>query len=812
MKKTLKTAFLAILFVLTSLFTQAAIIKGRITDTHGNALAFANLIVKNTTIGTTSNEDGYYSLDLAPGKYELIFQYIGFRKKSVEVDLSYEDILIDVVLESESFLLKEIVIEGSDYDPAYAIIRKAQEKRRYYLREEIKSYRCKAYIKGLQKLTKKPRSLVGVKIDLDTGIVYFSESISELSFENPDKYKEKMISSKVSGNNQAFSFNQATDTWVNLYENVNGEELNGRGLVSPIAANALAYYRYRLEGAYQEGNSIINKIRIIPRRKNAPAYSGFIYIIEDSWRIHSADLYLTKGTLEFVDSAAIQQVYAPVPEKGLWLPVSQKVSFDFKAFGFEGNGYFIFVYSNYEVEPMLQPKYFDNEVIAVEPEANKRDTSYWNKIRPVPLTFEEMKDYREKDSIRIIKESPVYRDSVDAVRNKISIGEILWAGYTYEKSHKKVRLSFQPILSTFQYNTVEGFVTDFNINYQKSYEDRRSFSIAPVLRYGFSNRAFQGKITAGYTFNAYKRARFEVEGGHYVDQFSRTNSISPFVNTFYTLLREENFLKIYQKSYGKFFYGQELINGLRFFGTMEYAHRQALANTSDYTFKDFKEREFTPNFPINQELAFTDFAPNQSLTLGFVFLINFKQKYASYPNLKFVVESKYPTLRINYRRGLRIFGSDVDYDFLTLGINHSFTLGLVGESNYEIEAGAFLSKKSLTFVDFRHFNGNQTIFLNTDFSSFQLLDYYQYSTQDRYIRAHFTHHFNGLLINAIPLIKKLKWQGVLGVNYLHTEQAGNYLELNVGIEHIFKILRIDFVNAFQTGQSYRNGFRIGLGF
>ena len=410
----IKTLFFFLIFIVYT--SQASVVKGRITDANDNPLAFANLIVKNTTIGTTSNEDGYYALELAPGKYELVFQYIGFQKKIVPIDLEDGDLIVDVILQSESLLLKEVVIEASDDDPAYAIIRQAQKKRRYYLREEIKSFKCKAYIKGLQKLDKKPKNILGVKVDIDTGIVYFSESFSELSYEQPNKFKEKMISSKVSGDNQGFSFNQATDSWLNLYENVSGEEINGRGLVSPIASNAMAYYRYRLEGAFYDGDLIINKIRLIPRRKNAPAYAGFIYIIEDSWRIHSTNLYLKKGTLEFVDSAAIRQVYAPIPEKDVWLPVSQNLNFAFKAFGFKGHGYFAFIYSNYEVEPAFTPKYFNNEVIAIASDANKKDSIYWNKIRPIPLTTEEVTDYREKDSIRVIKESPVYQDSVDAVK------------------------------------------------------------------------------------------------------------------------------------------------------------------------------------------------------------------------------------------------------------------------------------------------------------------------------------------------------------------------------------------------------------
>jgi hypothetical protein len=47
-----------------------------------------------------------------------------------------------------------------------------------------------------------------------------SESESKLSYIKPGKYREVMISSKVSGSNRAFSFNRATDIGINFYQNL----------------------------------------------------------------------------------------------------------------------------------------------------------------------------------------------------------------------------------------------------------------------------------------------------------------------------------------------------------------------------------------------------------------------------------------------------------------------------------------------------------------------------------------------------------------------------------------------------------------
>ncbi len=795
----------------TQLSAQQATVKGRVTDAQGDALSYAAIYVEGTNIGTTTNEEGDYATKLSNGTYTLVFQYVGFKTQSQTITIEGENILLDVVLSTEAMLLKEIIVERSDQDPAYAIIRQAQAKRKYYLNEEIKSYQCKVYIKGLNRLSSKPKSFMGVRIDLDTGIVYLSESLSELSYQQPNQYKERMIASKVSGDPRGFSFNQATNAWLNLYENISAQELTERGLVSPIAANAMAYYRYRLEGAFYQQGELVNKIRVIPRRRLAPAYSGFIYITEGTWRIHSTDLYLQKGVVEFVDSITVKQVYAPVQDD-IWLPLSQKFYFSADGFGFKGNGYFAFVYSDYIVEPAFDKKHFNKEVITVEKESNKKDSIFWEQIRPVPLTLEENLDYQRKDSIRIMKESPVYKDSLDRERNKLSVGEVLWAGYTYRNTARKKSFSFQPIFSTFQYNTVEGLVTDFTLDYQKNYEDRRFFSVQPTLRYGFANQRFQAKIATAYRFNPLANAQISLEGGRYVEQVSRVQSISPFVNSVYTLFREENFLKIYEKSYGKVRYQHRLLKGLRMFTELEYANRNPMQNNSDYAFRDVEGRAFTSNVPLTRENISAEFEQNQALTFGLVMLVDFKQKYARYPDRLFVIESKYPTFRLNYRRGIPILGSDVNYDFLTLGVFQDLSLGLVGNTEYNFEIGAFLSSNQMTFIDFRHFLGNQTIFYREAFGGFQLLDYYKFSTNQAYLLANFEHHFEGFLLNAIPLLRRLKWQTVASANYLYTQDARHYFELGVGIEHIFKILRVDFITAFQSGEKINTGLRVGLGF
>jgi hypothetical protein len=112
----------------------------------------------------------------------------------------------------------------------------------------------------------------------------------------------------------------------------------------------------------------------------------------------------------------------------------------------------------------------------------------------------------------------------------------------------------------------------------------------------------------------------------------------------------------------------------------------------------------------------------------------------------------------------------------------------------------------------QHFNGNET-FINLKYlNSFQLAPYYKYSNSEKfYALAHLEHHFNGLLTNKIPGFNKLKWNLVAGSNAFYVNDQNYYVEVFGGIENIFKLLRIDFVTAWQPGAGNDFGVRLGFG-
>ena len=818
MNKSLLSLFLVLFSMVLS--AQQVLVSGKITDEKNQALSFSSVLVKGSTQGTNANADGFYSLKLAPGLYELIFQYVGYKKK-VEKIVVEGNTIKNVSLSPESYELKEVVIKDGE-DPAYAVIRAAIKKRKFYL-NEVNAFTCKAYIKGLQRLKDFPKKMVklinamnsgGEKIDSTLlGVVYLSESETKYHYRKPNDEKEIMYSSRVSGDNKAFSFNQVSDMKFSVYENlITLDGLSDRPFISPINENALLSYRYKLLGTTFEDGKMLNKIEITPKRKTDPCFRGIIYIQENTWRVHSADVYLTKDAkIDFVDTLHIKQLNAPVNDS-IWMPTGLNMTFNFKVFGFVGDGYFNAVFSDYDMNPVFPKKFFKNEVLKVEDGANKKDTGYWKESRPVPLTYEEQADYRKKDSIGAIKNTDRYKDSIDRKGNKLTLNDLI-LGYSYNKTAKQFSLNTSGLLTSgVQYNTIEGINASIKVNMTKRYEDRRSHDLATTVRYGFSNYLWGGTANWKYVFKPEKFESVNVKVGTTAQQFNSNDPINATMNTSYTLFDNENFMKLYKKSYASFGYRKELINGLIVNFNTEYAERSSLRNTAFDLWVDNKTKLFTSNDPLRPNTDDSSFAVNNSFIVELGFSIRFKQKYYTRPHQKIIVGSKFPIINIQYTKAIPGLNTKADYDLAKMVIDDNIKLGLFGTFAYRLKGGYFLTSKYVEFMDYKHFDGNQTILANNDYlNSFKLLPYYTYSTKNWYAEAHAEHHFNGFIFNKVPLLKKYRIQEVVGGHVLFNDKLDQYYEINFGIEHILQIIRIDYILGYGPNGAFNQGFVIGLG-
>ena len=803
-------------------FSQPFSLKGVTYDHEKSTLPFTSIYIQGTSKGTSANTNGEFQFRLEKGKYSLVFRAVGYKQLIREVDLS-KDTDLSVALEAEAYQLKDVVIKANAEDPAYEIIRNAIKKRREHL-TEVKAYSCDTYIKGVTKLKNAPKKFLGREVQgelkdmgLDSGkrgILYLSESVSKFNFQQPNKINEEMISSKVSGNSNGFSFNQATDFLISFYKNtVEISDLSRVGFVSPIADNAMLFYRYKFIGTFREGNDWINKIQVISRRKYDQVFNGYIYIMDDSWRIHSTDLEITNNSMiEGIDTLRIKQQFIPV-KNNKWMLASQQYDYSGGIFSFKFLGSYTGVFSNYNIEPNFPPKFFTNRVLKVNADANKRDSTYWAGIRPMLLTPEERRDYVKKDSIKLWRSSDKYRDSIDRKANKFKLLKVLTLGYAHQNTKEKESWRISGPLFNINYNTVEGWVYSPGLTYRKTLKDSTVLIAKVNGRYGFENKKLTANASLGYVYDRKHNGYVGLSGGtSYADFNSNYSAIPPLFNTISTLFSKENILKLYKKDFVNVISGRELSNGLYLSGNLEYASRTPLVNTSFRTASRFPDKEFTANNPYPSSGNDYAFTAHKALTMGITLNIAFAQTYIERPDFNIRQGSVYPKLQLDYRKGIKgVLNSDVDFDYVGARIfDANKKLGILGAFRYSIAAGKFLNRNKMYYMDFKHFAGSD-IFVYTQFiDGFMMLSPYEFSTGKQFLEAHFEHNFGGLFLSKIPLFKQLKLEEVVGVNYLRSDVIKNYTEAYVGVQRFG--LRLNFVKNFNYNNRSSTGFRISAAF
>lgn len=797
---------------------KGGLITGKITDEHAQPLPFVSVYLEGTTQGTTSNIEGDYKLELAPGTYRLVYRMIGYRQQVEEIRLGQETVRRDIRLLPESYKLKEVTINAAAEDPAYAIIRQAQAKRSYY-QDEVKAFRCESYVKSTQRLTSYPKRFFGQPVDIGplvdsaSGIMYLSESVSKIAYRQPGGVKEEMLSSIVSGDPRAYSFNRGADLQrINFYSALlDFGGLVPRGIVSPIAPSAMLFYRFKLEGTFVENGQLINKISVIPRRPNDPVFTGDIFIVENSWRIHSADLYITRAQqMEFVDTFRVRQNYLPVGQD-LWMPFNNTINFSFSFLGFVGRGQILGIFSNYQLQPEFAEKEFNNEVLKVNADANKKDSVYWAETRPVPLTDDERHDYVRRDSVRQVVESKPYLDSIDRKNNKFKFNSIL-TSYNHSNSWKHRFWSIHSPIETISFNTVEGWngTLRATISKEKSRDDAREWKLEGNLRYGLSNTHWNPSIHFYNLYNTKSQSSIHVYGGSEVLQFNRSNPITPLTNALYSLYARKNYMKIFQQQYLRLEHRSEITNGFAAGIFLEYAHREPLRNTTDYAFKlAGKERKYTSNDPLHPASDESAFPANDLLEVTLRTRFIFGQEYITRPEGKYIIGSDLPILRLQYRKAVPLDDLSPDFDEWRASLEDDMRFGLLGRFEYLVAAGDFLNSKRLYLMDARHFNGNKTWFSPFRISDFMNLEYYAFSTTGFYVEGHAEHHFGGFLLNKIPLIRKLKLNEVASFHYLHNDLVDQYVELGLGVEKL-NLFRFQVYTSIAEGKRGNFGVVVGI--
>ena len=750
-------------------------------------------------------------MQLEKGTYIIVCQNIGFKTIEKKITIENNMTELDFQLEEQEYDLKEVVVSNKGEDPAYEIIRNAIKQRPIYLKN-FNNFKCQVYLKGQIQLTDYPDKFMGDTVDFEDGdtskakLLFLCETIADYSVKDNQK-KIEIVSTKVSGRSDGFGL--GNPSIISFYENniVVSDAFNPRGFISPIADNAFNFYRYKYMGSFYENGHEICKIKVTPKRKQEPLFTGFITIIDGLWCIHSVNLKLLKEQqLQLVDTISYEQIYMPISNQ--WVLKQQVSNIAGNLFSFKFKGNILYVYDKYEINKNFGPKYFNNISIKYLDSSNKKSLQYWDSVRPVALLPNEFLDYFKKDSLEKIKSAPRYMDSIDIVRNKPRFLNLALTGYNYSIQRKKTFLHFDPLLATYpsNFNPAEGRVMHFGMSYSKQLQRYSILQVKPALRYGLTKKKLYGEVIVNYTFPTKSRSFLDIGMGNNVFQFNNSKPISELLNSLGSYVWGRNDMKIYEAKFFTLKYGQDFSQGISVAADIQYQYRKPMHNLID----QLNGKVFTPNYPTG--LLTSNLLSHKALIANLNVSWRPFSTYLELPDRLINLGSKYPTFDFNVSAGLKSLAkSDVDFIKWKLMVNQNLNFKLYGKLNAKFIVGGFLNSNKVFVPDYQHYLGNE-IALNSNYmNGFQLLPYYTFSnTASLYTQSHFEYHLNGFLSNKIPLFNKLNWFFVVGANTLNIHGKPNYYETFISVEKIFKLGRVDFVNGFTQGSPNTKGIKFSI--
>lgn len=791
-----------LLFIPYLLFSCAFIsqnISGFVLDETNAGVPFVNIYVKNLGNGTTTDADGKYFLRFNdPGVYDIVISSIGYETQEFRVILEgNKEVVRNVWLVTDQNELDEVIVNSKRRDPAYGIIANAIEQKERW-NTQFESATCTVYIKAKEIISEKEKKKreKEAEEELKTAENSQNEDIFDNQakkdeaknklnqpnmnmveinlvrhFERPNKVKEIRNGYKKYGSTYGLYFLNTSEADFNFYDNLMSlPNLNELPVVSPLHFSSVLTYKFKLIETTFENDRKIYKIHVSPRKAGNASWEGDIWIMDKSFNLDSLDLSLSKSGLLIHEAFNVKQSYLFL-EDSVQVLKAQEFAYLSKTGKSNFEGSTTVSYSDYLLNPEFDKRYFKNEVAVTTQEAYEQDSSYWQKIRPTPLTLDEQNFQRVKDSIFAYQNSDQYLDSIDSVFNRVTLLDVMWDGIEFSNRKKKRYMYFSSVAGLLDPFEIGGLRVGPSFDLFKKWDNEKYISFGPSVDVGLRN----GDIKYDFSLRGRYDPMHQGYGGFYVGRLFNTIVENDALSNLFLRSNwiEEDRFSAYTS--------RELFNGFYANVNFRFIDRHAI---DQYKFNPEIDDWFDGQ---NVPLTFENYQ-SSILAIG----VNYTpfQKYMTEPKRKVVLGSKWPTFFLYGERGIpNLFGSDIDYSYLSAEIRHNFKLGTLGTSNYKIHVGKFFNTKDLRYVDQVIFPRGDKWFFASLMESMQIQDT-TLTVRDQYLRVHYAHHFNGAIVNYIPYVKKLGVHAVVGSSALFIPESNyRYLEGFVGLEKVFKIQR-----------------------
>lgn len=801
--------FLLWFFAMGACYAQETIIQGKVTDAHsGDAIPFANVVFKGTSIGSTTDFDGRFVIRTNAPTDSLQASYIGYKSKTKIVKKGVRQSINFQLLE-ETTNLEAVVVKAGE-NPAWEILRNVVKHKDGNDKRKLGAYEYDTYTKievdvdRISEQLRKTKLMKRISQVLDSVEhiagddgkpvlpLFITESVSKLYYrDNPSLKKENIRKTKISGvgvddgtlvtqligsSFQEYNFYQ---NWLNI--------LN-KDFVSPIADGWRLYYEYDLTDSLFIGDDFCYRLDFYPKSPQDLAFTGTIWITKKESALRQIDASVGRqANINFIERIKIQQELTAT-DQGPWLPVKNRVLIDVGQVTKNSIGMLAKFYTsnrNFIINQPKQPSFYSQAIQVEEDATLNKDEQYWDTLRHEPLTSTEKNVCKMIDTLKNI---PVVKTYTDIVK-------ILVDGY-YDAG----KIDIGPYAGVMAVNNIEG------LRLQAGFRTNDKFSLrwmtGAQLAYGFNDNRVK---YSAFIQNILSRKHWTTI------TFRQRSDIARIGIDEETLADNPVFLAasrwgIYRRGYyfdeSRLSVSRELFKGF----TQRISFRHWTFKPT-YNFGYYQEPN-TINSPIldtfnTSEVSLeTRFAPDE------LFIQNGNERFS-------LGAIRWPVITVRYTHGISgVFGSDFEYDKVRLHLTKRIKMGPLGYG--KVTASGEYIFNTLPYPLLAFHLGNQTPVYAA--VTYNLMNYGEFIS-DHYASIQYRQYFEGFLLNRIPLMNKLKWRLIGTANVItggmrddnrkliasqtadgqETLSAGYftgqpYVELGYGVENIFKFLRIDFIH------------------
>ena len=786
--------------VTMSLEAQTFKLQGKAMNSQQEGIPYVTIQVKEfQTGGLVTRQDGSYELNLERGTYRLQVTAVGYKNQELTITID-SNTYRDIVLEESQQSLGEVVVRAKAKDRAEEVMRQLVRKKDS-IQAAAGPYSVNVYIKAVEQGTNKRRetsdttSLEGLSM---------AEILLKLDVESESRLKEERLGVRQSGTTKRLFYLSATEGNFNFYNNlVKVPAISPTPFLSPISNSGLMAYRFKTIKVKRNGKHRIYTISVKPLQVTNATVEGEITVSDSAWAILHTRFRFPSYHLQEFDFFEVEQDFDFINGQA-WMLTRQQFTYGLKDRKNKYNSHTVATYSNFELNKTFEKRHFKNELSATASSAYERDTAFWRSVRTGPLTTREARFIHYTDSLETVARSEHYLDSIERRTNRLTWMKLGFFGQSLYNRKTERTWHFTPISSLYRPFAYGGGRLGAGVYFGRTFPSRKTIGVNVDVSYGLRNNDINGTIDLQRRYNTFKNGSYTLSAGR---DFAFISEGDALIN----MVKRNN---IYLNNYLGAGHAIELTNGLTFHTEAQMAFRRSVA---EYKTGKLVDSLFNEVLTDNQPVAFN---PYNALYGKARLEYTPAQQYRRDAHEKVVLGSKWPTFYVQWEKGIAgLGGSEVDFDYLEFGAKQIINMGLVGVSRYTIRSGEFLNQRDLRLIDYKvQRRGDPLLFMDPH-KAFQALDS-SFPLFNRFVDAHLLHQFNGLFINKIPLLKKLKLREVAGTGFLIAPERNlRYMELFAGVERAFESpfnpmdkFKVGFYVVGATTNQFKNPVQFKIGF